>query len=152
MGARNELLNALACLEELEKSITSVHHIPPKTMSATAAHIVLDQPKYLNASQDNNDPIDSIEKTNLSIDTLTKNNHSPDLKQSESDKIKDLMERLRISERSVLDVKKENDILKQSLQASVLQNEDFKVENHKLKLKSLEFWRSHFWVREYPPP
>merc|ERR1711899_210429 len=65
-SARNELLNALGCLDELEKSITSVHHIPPKTKSATALHIVLDQPKYLNANQDNNDSIHLIEKKNLS--------------------------------------------------------------------------------------
>ena len=53
-SARNELLNALGCLDELEKSITSVHSVPPKTLSTTAEQTDLDQPKYLNASQDEN--------------------------------------------------------------------------------------------------
>ena len=53
--ARNELLNALACLDELEKSITSVHHIPPKissTPTTAVGCIDSDQLKYLKANSD----------------------------------------------------------------------------------------------------
>ena len=126
---QNELLNALACLDELEKSITSVHSIPPKTSSTTAEQTDLDQPKYLNASQDEN----CNERNSLQSNILTNNYKNSDLQKSDTESIKNLMERLKNSERSVLDVQKENNILKQSLQASVLENEGLKEEKHKLK-------------------
>ena len=135
--ARNELLSALACLDELEKSITSVHHIPPKILSTSTAadveSIDSDQLIYLKAHQTNNGQNDSIKNNKLCNDILTKKTSDTDLKDSTSKTIKNLMERIKSSERSVLDVQKENNILKQSLQASVLENEGLKEEKHILK-------------------
>ena len=133
---RKELINALACLDELEKAVTGV-----QTPTSTIFDKQEDGETFCFKQQEvDRYSIDKI-RTNTSCQPYCSSNCTVKLspistseeKNIESENISELMERLETSDRSLLDIQKENNILKQSLEASVLQNEDMKLETQTLK-------------------
>ena len=144
---QNELRSALACLDILENKFTDVSTIPSTTHTYVEGKeeetIDLEQKDLDNCQNDevfspcksNSTPSSCIDNEKH-IKTDKNENYSCNLSVS----IKELMERIQASERNVLDIQQENGILRQSLEASVLENEGLKEENEKFKrnLKSTD--------------
>jgi hypothetical protein len=137
---RNELLDALACLDQLEKTITSVPTISPTTacdQRKDKQFIDLEQQKLmLNPDDIPSNSSDSKESSRLyeRDEGQIKIQKDEKCKSSsvDSENIDKLMERIQISDRNLLDIQKENEILKKSLEATVLENASLRKEKHEL--------------------
>ena len=133
---RKELINALACLDQLEIAVTGVH---------TPTSTIFDNQEDGETLSFKQQEVERYQIDKISSNPSFQADYSSDCpvkvsptstseaKHIESKYILELMERLKTSDRSLLDIQKENDILKQSLEASVIQNEEQKLETQKLK-------------------
>jgi len=130
---RKELINALACLDELEKAVTGVHTPTSTTLDKQedGETLCFKQQEVERYQIDRIRPNPSFQ-ADCSSDCTVKLSPISTSEDKQSEYISDLMERLKTSDRGLLDIQKENDILKQSLEASVLQNEEQKLETQKL--------------------
>ena len=130
---RKELINALACLDELEKAVTGVHTPTSTTLDKQedGETLCFKQQEVERYQIDKIRPNPSFQ-ADCSSDCTVKLSPISTSEDKQSEYISDLMERLKTSDRGLLDIQKENDILKQSLEASVLQNEEQKLETQKL--------------------
>ena len=136
---RKELLVALVCLDNIEKSVTGVSISCDKEKRKDSIDLEKQDcyPERRNEHEDDSDLNieNKLHSCNFSEDgenqiVIRKDeNYISD----QSSSIEELMERIKASDRNLLDIQRENEILKQSLEAAVLENECLKEDNLRVR-------------------